>query len=431
MNYSDFLKVDTSSEAKGALYEIEIICNENFSDPDLGKQLIGEILELFHTCLKIDNKKFLENIFFENQKTLRLTYDHQDFVFGQWDSFKLEGKPTSRLQQMQLVNLYRNIVSDLFDPYLTIIVACLKFSEGKFRSFTHSNLFAGEFHKVNFAQARMKGTALFNGYVPMIRNAVAHSGTHSIIYQAEHVVFRKIERKDVPLIRDFMKVGNDQLITYIASLINFVTAIYGAINIFGVDIQQMIASDRKLSILFINQVADKKSILSIRENRDKQYAQTWENTSMSDAEKRDYFARKFVESCKSSQLPATNLIFKKKEGMLLIEIPAKTIDIDNQKQVIGRLTDLMKYALIAERLFHFRYSSFFIIELEENNINNTFQLLLGQEELKAYDLHEADLYNLLANAKIYRNKIDFNIEVDFKALEKLQMLSFDPVSKRI
>ncbi|MGE8423395.1 MAG: hypothetical protein ACN6PI_11230 [Sphingobacterium siyangense] len=205
MEYGSFLRLDKTASAKEALAEIKDICDENFSSEIAGKQLINEILGLFHEALETDDKAFLGKVFFENQKYLRLTYDHQDFIFRQWDDIKTRTDQMDRCMQMQLVNLYRNIVSDLFDPYLSIIIAAIRFKEGTFSSFNHANLSAGEFQKVQYASSRLKGTHMFSGYVPIIRNAISHSGTHSIVYRAEYIVFRKIQRKTVPEIADILK----------------------------------------------------------------------------------------------------------------------------------------------------------------------------------------------------------------------------------
>lgn len=430
MSYGDFFRIVSAPEDRTALLEVEEICKENFSSEASGKSMVAEMLNLFHEAFEIDNKRFLKEVFFENQKTLRLTYDHQAFIFDQWDKFKLESEPIDRLRQMQLVNLYRNIVSDLFDPYLSIIIACLKFKENSFASFTQANLSSGEFHKVEFAQSRLKGTAMFIGYNPIIRNAVSHSGTHSILYRPDEVIFRKIERTNLPTIKKYIKVSNVELVELIGYLVDFVTAVYAAINIFGIDVQKHITSDQELSTRFLHQTANKKSVRDIRDRKDKEVLGIWQDDQKTDDEKTEFFAKIFAENCTKNNLPAKSLTFKKEGKLLLINVPFKDVDGEDQQQINNRIIELFKYAILAEPLFNFKCSSFLVAETEQQD-KDIFQVWLEGEDLKNYDLHEFDLYDLLSKAKIYRNKIDLNLTVDFEALEELELLSFEPVRKRI
>lgn len=96
-----------------------------------------------------------------------------------------------------VVNVYRSIVAELYDPALAIIVACLKMRDDSFTSFTNANLSMTEAQKWIFAKSKFKKPAIFAGYLPLIRNAVSHAGTHSIVYEEERVVFRKIQRAKI------------------------------------------------------------------------------------------------------------------------------------------------------------------------------------------------------------------------------------------
>ncbi|MEI2272573.1 hypothetical protein OHD16_10520 [Sphingobacterium sp. ML3W] len=428
MEYGSFLRLDNTASAKEALAEIKDICDENFSSKIAGKLLIGEILGLFHEALETDDKGFLEKIFFENQKYLRLTYDHQDFIFHQWDDIKSKMDQMNRFMQMQLVNLYRNIISDLFDPYLSIIIAAIRFKEGTFSSFNQANLSASEFQKVQFASSRLKGTSMFSGYVPIIRNAISHSGTHSIVYQADHIVFRKIQRTTVPVITDILKLTNQELIDRIASLIDFITAVYASINIFGVDVQPIITNDQTLSSLYIHQVADKNSVKFLRDKKDQEILEKWNDPKLTGKQKEEFFAEKFTKNCNFNKMPAISIELLKKDKILLINVPHKLVGTKNLK-IINRAVALVKYALLAEPLFNFEYDSFLVAESPIEG-SDSFQIWLKGEDLKNYDLHEIGLYELIDKASFYRNKEDFPLTVDFSEVEKEELYSFEPRKKR-
>jgi hypothetical protein len=51
------------------------------------------------------------------------------------------------------VNLYRSIVADLIDPYLTLPLACYQFIEGEFISIQDANVGLGERNKAEYTYA--------------------------------------------------------------------------------------------------------------------------------------------------------------------------------------------------------------------------------------------------------------------------------------
>lgn len=79
------------------------------------------------------------------------------------------------------------------------------------------------------------------------------------MYRPDVVIFRKIERTNLPTIKKYIKVSNVELVELIGYLVDFVTAVYAAINIFGIDVQKHITSDQELSTRFLHQTANKKN----------------------------------------------------------------------------------------------------------------------------------------------------------------------------
>lgn len=193
---------------------------------------------------------------------------------------------------------------------------------------------------------------------------------------------------------------------------------------------QHIADNQELSTRFLHQVADKKSVRDVRERRDKEILGIWLDARKTEEEKKEFFAKKFAENCSKNRLPAKSINFKKEGKLLLINIPYKEVNAEDHQQIINRIIELFKYAILAEPLFNFKSNSFLVAEIEQQH-KDVYQIWLEEEDLKNYDLHELNLYDLLAKAKLYRNKIDLNLTVDFKALEELELLSFEPLSKRI
>ncbi|WP_025144867.1 hypothetical protein [Pedobacter jeongneungensis] len=179
MEYKKFLKI-TKKKDLAALDTVKKEAEFYFTDPVNGASMINDLLQLFHSCYDMDRTMFLTEIFYENQRVLRNTYDHRDLILEDVDRLlKDAAKPKDKRWQIRVINVYRSIVAELYDPALAIIVACLKMREGNFTSFTNANLSMSESQKWDFAKSKLQKPAIFAGYQPLIRNAVSHAGTHS------------------------------------------------------------------------------------------------------------------------------------------------------------------------------------------------------------------------------------------------------------
>lgn len=427
MRYAKHLKVDPSAATGLAesLSEVVDQAAENFSSMDNGDLLIEEIMGLFHQAFDRDNKLFVNELFFECQRSIRLTRKHQVYIYAEWERLKDGDKGESYL--IQLVNLYRNIVSDMFDPYLSIIIACLKMVEGNFTSFLGSNLSASEFNKYQYAAKRLRDSNLMKGYFPIIRNAVSHSGTHSIDYLEKCIVFKKIERSDSPKVKEVLKVSEAELLGHIQSLIDFTTAIDVSMNIFGLDIIGFIKDQKDISHQFAEKLASVEAFELWRKNCDDFYLPVWADESRDERSKQEHFARIFAEECARRKLPAKQIVFKK-DKLLLIEVPKQPIAMDDEQQLIERMIELIRYCVLAEPFFNPIVNSYVVAELSEDD-QGCLQVWLQGTDLNDYSVRKANMYDLLSDGNFYRDKLNLNISVDFETLERIQFTSFDAVRK--
>ncbi|MCX2429840.1 hypothetical protein [Pedobacter sp. GR22-10] len=430
MNLRNYFKLTphTANAITDSLEEVNKQALENFTTTENGELLLREVMHLFHEAYDADSRVFIKEIFFENQIALRLIKDHEEEIFEKIDFTKANQVNWNRRTQIQIVNLYRNVVADLYDPYLSIIVACLKLKEGLFESFVQANLGFSERDKINFALARLKGTTLFAGYNPIIRNAVSHSGTDSVVYEENQIIFRNIKRSSKPEITGIVEVKNEDLLGYIYSMVDFMTAVAIAINIFGLDAVDLITTDEELSGYFLSGVADADTIVRLRERKISHYESTWSDTALSEKEKLDHFAGIFSDHCQKRNLPAIKLLFKEKMSIVVIDVPVKEIAHQSEQEVINRAVELIKYTVIAEPLFGSRFRSFLVREEVEDG-QDSYQVWIQGADLKDYDLQTANIYDLLYDGNIYKNEKDLNIQVDFSALEEISLRSLSRVRK--
>ena len=97
------------------------------------------LLCVMHEARAINQPRFLKEVFLPWQELRQKTRPHSERI----------GEELSRIGEFELgsveeaahaANVYRNIVSDLFDPYLTLVVACFQFKDGKFSNLEDADL---------------------------------------------------------------------------------------------------------------------------------------------------------------------------------------------------------------------------------------------------------------------------------------------------
>jgi len=123
MDYRKFLRI-TKKKNLASLDTVKGQAEFYFTDPKMGASKINDLLEIFHSCYDKDKTKFLTEIFYENQRVLRNTYDHRDLILEDVDRLLKDlEKSKDKRWQIRVVNVYRSIVAELYDPVLAIIVA--------------------------------------------------------------------------------------------------------------------------------------------------------------------------------------------------------------------------------------------------------------------------------------------------------------------
>jgi hypothetical protein len=66
------------------------------------------------------------------------------------------GRSCSIEETEHFITLYRSLVSDLLDPYATLLVACHQFVAGSFAGIEAANFNLDELNKVEFVQSAMQ-----------------------------------------------------------------------------------------------------------------------------------------------------------------------------------------------------------------------------------------------------------------------------------
>lgn len=417
------LKAPTIADLK-TFGKIEKVVGRYISSATVADEFVGEIIGLFHSGFAQDPLTFINGIFLPNQLTLRATYDRQEFALSQFKKAKKTIKLEAR--QIALENVYRSFVADLFDPYTSILVACIQLKEGNFTSFERANLEQAEFNKYEFLKKRLKPNGLLKGYFPVIRNAISHAGSHGVSHNADRILFRNIKRSGQPSVSDTKTVTTAELAGYIQDLIDLIAAIETAVNIMGLDMKETIVQFPEAARGF-QPLITQKQLVARRKKNDRAYGKVWNNPKLSEEEKRGHFIRLFAQGCQKNDMPAKSIQFK--DTFFIAQIPREQLGGTEGQFVVNRMAELINYLLLAEMFFHFRYSDFLVEEIKEPG-GQSLQLWLNAADLKAFNVGEASIHDLMHDGKLFCDTLHQPVIVDFEKLDETAIRSLTFARKR-
>jgi hypothetical protein len=144
---------------------------------------LQSILLLLHEAHQVDPARFVSTVFLPWVRLRRTLQPNWLRVAREMARIGEIAEGSTEETEHQIA-LYRLIVSDLFDPYITILV-------------------------VEFVEAHLRGRGdmvqMFRSYDSRARNAISHAGSHGYVLEGRTILFRNISRGQQPrcLIPDF------------------------------------------------------------------------------------------------------------------------------------------------------------------------------------------------------------------------------------
>jgi hypothetical protein len=424
MEIKDYLKFKTTLTEKD-VETLSLILNKIETASVTPERTIGYIvplIDLIHRGLAIDKVKFLDKVFFDFYVIRTSTKPHLKRIYQQITAIG-DFKEDSLEEQTHLVNLYRNIVSDAFDPYLNLVVATLQFIDGTFANIQQTNLGLGERNKYEYALSKLKPTNLFDGYHPIVRNAISHTGTEGVIYELGQVVFRDIKRGVPPTIK-FEVWTNQVLRERILQLMDFVHAIDNCIEIIGFDTSDIIMQEKDLSIKFLDEILTVEHRLEIHAGLDVLVQKILSVDSMDYRTKLAALNSIFAAECKKRGTPVHSLAFDNDKKLVRIEIPFSPTDLSIDNEIIDKTLKLIRYGIVGVLLYKFYYENFIITETNSDGID-FISVEVKSKDLEAYAKEEIGLYDILNDSNIYLTGQKIDVTVDFDKLREIEYSSTD------
>lgn len=337
-----------------------------------------------------------------------------------------EFEPGTSEEAAHIVNVYRNVVADLFDPYLTLVVACFQFKEGTFSNIEDADIGQGERNKYDYLLKRLsqidKGQPTFlSGYNPIIRNAVSHTGARGVEYQDARVLFRNIKRGTPPIV-ETVTWTHEELQTNLVLLLEGVQSIRVAVEIFGLDSAgEMFADINTLSQLLVH-VFSAEQRASLREQQDKSLEAIRSSNQISFQDKTKLLTGTLHHNCVLRGMRLDAVGVSETDSSVLLEAQFAPFDASNDAQLLETAQLLTRYGILARSAFGTMFARFTVRATDETG-KETLRVDLSANDLDEYIAERAGLVDLLNDSVWSINGLSLKIEVDFEKLSQSELTS--------
>lgn len=384
------------------------------------------MLCVMHDAREIDQPRFLKELFLPWHGLRQRTKPHFERISEELCRIS-QFEPGSVKEAAHTANIYRNIVSDLFDPYLTLVVACFQFKNARFTTLNDADLGQGERNKFEYLAARVKEIypeepTFLSGYDPVVRNAISHSGSSGVTYRADQVVFKNIKR-GVPAVVETVIWSFDELQYRVLQLIECIQSIEVASEIFGLDCAETISSDYDTYSQFVMHAVPAERRAELRERHRWLVEKIRASESVPLEQKREALSQALFHNFGLRDMPYRSVRFSSSESAILVEVPAAAIDLNNDQQILDQALVLARYAILARSVFGTMYDPVHVIETDESRKKQQLAVEITGKDLDSYTEEQAGLLDLMNDAKWKLEGQTIGIQVDFEAVEQAELTS--------
>lgn len=380
---------------------------------------LEQVLTVFNRAYSAGSQNYILDILFEFQASKHKIKPHQDRIYGEMMRLN-EYEPDSKEEATFLINIYRNIVSDLFDPYISLIYASLQYIDGKFDTYITSNLGQGERNKVEYCISKLNQTSLFNSYNPIVRNAISHSGSDGVTYAKHKVIFKSIKRGNPPRVESVVWTNN-QLQEHIIGLIRLTQIIDLSIGIFNLDISDEIKSDDKVSHKYLDEVLTHNDRKALQEPFDITIEKMIFSDNVILKEKFNGLTSIFFIQCRKRDLDVLRVAFHEESQTAIIEVNGFHVDTNSQQDMSNSIIMATRFGIVAESCFKSLIKNYVI--LGEGEKEKQFRLEAPASIFHDYNDEKAGLLDLASEVKASVGDIILNVNVDFDKLEEIEIAS--------
>ncbi len=388
---------------------------------------VTAILCLMYDARRLNSDQYLNKVFLPWIYLKSKTSIYKQRILKEISRHK-EFEENTEEDILHAVNLYRNIISELFDPLLTLLYASYKFIDGDILDLFEADLHTGERQKYEYVNARLKCDTLFSGYNSEVRNAISHTGGNGILIIGDRIEFRAIKRGNPPKVK-IVEWSNDELFLHIIELLEFVSSMDICSDIFGIDSLDIISSKfNTLSQMIYYAMSEDQHTETMRRT-DIHLEKIRSDETISFKDKLEMLSIILIDECQKREMVLPVCKYDKESESLIIKIIGKRVFPTEDQKFLSATADLTRYLILSRTIFGELISTY-VVEEKYPNESVIVAKIIGNI-LDKYISKQAGLVDLLNDGEFFENGKLIGIAVDFEALKAIEVQRVGKVLPRM
>lgn len=391
-------------------------------DPKRRLENIEYLLLILHDGRAKNPRAYLHKVFLPWMGIRRRLHDQVMRIVDDIANLKTLEAYTAEDAAHAATKIYRPLVADIFDPYMTLLVATYQFLDGNFTNIHETNVGFGERGKAEFVASRIKNFGgpnnILDGYDPIVRNALSHTGNEGVLYEHGSVLFKDIKR-GFPATIQTRRWSHDDLHFHCVALIELFMSINAAVDIFGIDNMNELSEGETLRQVMFHALSRDQRIAIAATTQEQ--LQRIRSADKPIEERVDLLGKILFRECADRNIPCTSVGYS--ETLTVVNVPLNNAAVSNI-EIQSQAIFLTRYAILARSVFGTLSKRFRIAGVLEAVELTSIEL--PGSILDEYAAETAGLIDLLSEADIKINGEVVQFVVNEEALSESEDAQLGP-----
>lgn len=358
-------------------------------DADLRSLHVNYLVSLIHDARSAYGKEFNGRVFIPWLANYMSIEDRRQSIHQDHISFRTDMRPGCSSEP--LLDVYRSMVSEIYDVTLTLCYACYQCIEGTYTDIEKSLLGFSEHNKTEFCikRAKLRGEPIsfFEGYSSLVRNALSHRNSNGVRVSDSGFKFMDVNRSSG--VKKFADWSHDDLVINVCKLADHDFSVNSAAHLYSMDISSSLLSDFNASnaVSMFIQTPEERTL--IYNEQQAELDKVRKNAIFTIQAKMDYLGTRLKHQydlrgldCRAVSMHDSYPV----DRSLLVLIPISPSDLTNlpNHESFRRMTEMTRYASSACSIFGCLIDRVIVFETDKSRLLCRFRVEGSSETYALY-----------------------------------------------